>query len=161
MKKTIKLIVNIILLLTLNTHILAQVNVASSTYSGVGYIGWSTAGGAVPFQIAGTQYMTLTTGGLFGIGTSFSPNYKLDVDAGDININTPTNGLRLGSTALGSQFILRNNDIYSSIYLGVFSGNTNTSDHNNTFVGYATGYNTGNTIAGSNNEGSLNTFVGS
>lgn len=116
-----------------------------------------------------------TNPGFVGIG-SFTPSYKLDVDSGDININFPTNGYRITSTAFGSQFVLRNNNIPTSIYVGVGAGNAATYTNANTFVGYNAGvlngshmnsYNSGNhnTFVGhlagaSNDEGFLNSFFG-
>ena len=111
--------------------------------------------------------------GFVGIGTSFTPKYKLDVDAGDINLNTYTNAYRIGDGSTNpsqSYKVLWHNGIISSIYVGVGAGNTNAST-NNTFVGYNCGNAT--TASGSNNtligysaggvttSGEKNIFVGS
>jgi len=132
------------------------------------YLGWSTANdlnfkiGVVP-----TQYMQIngtTSPGWVGIGTAFSPGHLLDVNGGDINVNSANNGYMINS-----QTVLWNNGIPSSIFAGVFAGSpvttgagntfigtfsgsgTHTGNHN-TFVGYATG--------NSNNTAVFNTFLG-
>jgi hypothetical protein len=77
----------------------------------------------------------------------------LDVNGGDININSTANGYRL-TTGVGSNYVLRQNNIPSNIYVGTLSGNGNATN-SNTFVGYKSGFKSGNTGVGVRN-----TFVG-
>lgn len=72
---------------------------------------------------------------------------------GDLNVVVGTNGYKIDN-----DFVLRHNNIKSNIYVGVGAGNSNATAYN-TFVGYNTGANTGNTN-GLPGEGTRNTFVG-
>src|SRR5262245_49365929 len=78
----------------------AQVTTPANTGSSGDYVGWAGSeafdlnvkhNGAyhINFHTNGTQRMTIlgsTNPGFVGIGNGFSPAYKLDVDAGDINL---------------------------------------------------------------------------
>ncbi len=109
------------------------------------------------------------------VGTAFQPggtfpNFKLDVDGGDINIHLIAQGYRIGgSGGSASNFVLRHNGILSNIYVGVLAGNSTSTGINNTFVGSNCGsVNTAglsNTFVGFNSGalntgGSRNTFIG-
>ncbi len=72
--------------------------------------------------------------------------------SGDLNIVANTNGYKIFQ-----QYVLRNNGNPNNIFVGVNAGNTNTTDKN-TFVGFNTGINTGNTAGLTN--GFSNTYVG-
>jgi len=104
--------------------------------------------------------------GFVGIGDNFTnPNNLLDVNGGDIDVNTPNRGYMIGDN-----YVLRHNAIISNIYVGVNAGNGISTAFNNTFVGNLAGNNntTGidNTFVGFNagtlnNAGQWNTFIGS
>lgn len=114
------------------------------------YLGWGTSHD-LPFDINGSNYMTLTAGGLLGIGTA-SPNYLLDVNGGDIDVNSTTKGYRLGGTTSGWGYILWTNGDIGSLYAGIGAGNTSAYGTMNEFVGsYA---------AHSITSGSYNSVVG-
>ncbi len=127
--------------------------------------------------------------GFVGIGPGFLPNFRLDVDKGDINVNQPTNGYRIGGTSAfyPSKYVLWHNGNTDNIYVGVDAGNgnvTNIGDWNsfmgnyagtnigkgneNTFIGAYAGYsnidNGSNSflgyLSGYNNTGDWNTFIG-
>ena len=58
----------IILFAVIQNQSLGQSTSGSPTYVSGNYLGWSSAGGPLPFQMGATQYMELTTAGFFGIG---------------------------------------------------------------------------------------------
>lgn len=99
MKKIKQGIAIILIMMLSNFKMMAQVDVPNHTWVSGYYVGWASANN-LDFKMGTTptQYMTFTSGGLLGIGTTFTPTYKLDVDAGDINVNTSTNCYRLGQT---------------------------------------------------------------
>ena len=86
------------------------------------------------------------TEGFVGIGcaaplgtTIFGPAFpahRLDVDLGDINVNQPKNGYRIGggSALVPSDFVLWHNGNISNIYVGVGAGLYDIGSAN-TFVG--------------------------
>ncbi|MES2622660.1 MAG: hypothetical protein V4615_17560, partial [Bacteroidota bacterium] len=60
------------------------------------------------------------TTGAVGIGNGHVPNHYLDVDLGDININTITKGYRIGgSGSTASNFVLWHNGRITNIFVGV------------------------------------------
>ena len=118
------------------------------------------------------QAMTISgtpaTLGFVGIGTT-GPSYLLDV-AGDININNPYKGYRL-SNSVDSKYVLWNNDDYTSIFVGMYAGNSSMiGNFENTFVGCGAGNSLssgqqGNTFIGylagnTTSTGAANTFIG-
>ena len=117
-----------------SNEINAQSSSGSPSYVPGNYLGWSTAGGPLPFKINSNQYMSLTTGGLLGIGTTFTPTYKLDVDNGDINLNTSTKAFRIGGNV-----ILWHNNHPEDIFVGVDAGNGTMTGHSNTLAGNVAG----------------------
>ena len=72
------------------------------------------------------------------LGIGLTPSYKLDVD-GDIDVNTTTNGYRIGGNTAGWGYILYNDGIISNLYCGIGAGSSLISGINNTLVGYQTG----------------------
>jgi hypothetical protein len=161
-----KKLVIIIFALIVSANAFSQASNAINSSVGAAYLGFFNAGD-LPFKMVGTQYMLLdntANPGYFGIGTAFSPNFKLDVDQGDININTATNAYRINGNA-----VLWHKVNPTNIFVGVGSGTANTTGSNNTFVGNNSGnanvsawnntfmgYNAGT----ANLTGSANTFVG-
>lgn len=115
----------------------------------------STTGGGQPinFWTNTTQKMTIQANGNVGIGTTFTPAFKLDVKGGDINVDDDTKGYRIGHYTGGvpSPYVLRYNSDVSDIYVGVDAGKID-GGAGNTFVGNSAGVN--------NTTGSYNTFVG-
>jgi trimeric autotransporter adhesin len=94
-----------------------------------------------------------------------APNNALDVSAGDIDANTPTNGYMIGD-----QYVLRHKGFTDMMLVGVNAGLSLTGGSNLTFVGSGAGQNVINasnyTFLGyqagfSNTGGSTNTFIGS
>ena len=93
-------------------------------------------GGVSHIFIGGTAF---PNPGFVGIGNTFiTPNFLLDINGGDININNPANGYRLGAGA-ASPFVLWYNNIPSNIYVGINAGGVGVITGNNTFVGNNTG----------------------
>jgi hypothetical protein len=90
--------------------------------------------------------------GFVGVGTNFTnPNNLLDVDGGDIDVNTPSNGYMIGDN-----YVLWNKSMINDIFVGVGAGtNTPAGALNNTFVGFRSG------AQGNNPSFTENTFVGS
>jgi hypothetical protein len=119
-----------------------------------------------------TRYFTVMGGGkinsqpLFGMGVNTeTPNNMLDVNNGDIDVNTPTSGYMIGD-----QYVLRHKSLTDNIFVGVDAGLAFTTGSNNTFVGSGAGQNVGGsgnfTFIGyragyQNLGGSTNTFLGS
>lgn len=112
------------------------------------------------------QRMTiLNTTGFVGLGTA-TPTQKLEVDAGNINVATPTNAYMLG----GQNFLWHKGDVrnlfigvnaglntagvtaFQNTYIGNNAGAANTTGQRNTAVGA----NAGQSIATAN----FNTFIG-
>jgi hypothetical protein len=100
----------------------------------------------------------------FGINTE-TPNNMLDVNNGDIDVNTATRGYMIGD-----QYVLRHKNLTDNIYVGVDAGLSITGGPHNTFIGNGAGQNvtTSNdyTFVGyraghQNLGGSTNTFIGS
>ncbi len=98
----------------------------------------------INFHTTNTQRMTITSGGLVGIGTT-NPIHKLDINDGNINLVTFTRGYMISK-----QFVLWHNGNARNIYVGVGAGNATSSGTNNTFVG--------NRAGNSNTVGYQNTF---
>jgi hypothetical protein len=115
-----------------------------------------------PIHAGGFEWMRIEPGGDIGIGMT-NPVFRVDVDNGDINVNTAANGYRID----GEYVIWHNADV-SNIYVGVGAGIVD-GGNNNTFVGNDAGAanttGTDNTFvgrdAGTDNNGDNNTFVGS
>lgn len=115
-----------------------------------------------PIRAGGAERIRVEAGGDVGIGMT-NPVFRVDVDNGDINVNTAANGYRID----GEYVIWHNADV-SNIYVGVGAG-VNDGGNNNTFVGNDAGATnttgTDNTFvgrdAGIDNNGDNNTFVGS
>jgi hypothetical protein len=173
------LVILFITLIGLQTNVTAQVTTLGNGFPGVAtdYSGWNATRlfpftvahkGNFPinFQTNGIQRMTIRNGtGFVGIGLGFAaPNFLLDVNGGDINVNSANRGYRIASS-----YVLWHNGIASNIYVGVNagsalstgiqntfvgsgSGNQNTSADANAFFGYNAGTNT--------TTGSQNTFLG-
>ncbi|MBL0138142.1 MAG: tail fiber domain-containing protein [Bacteroidetes bacterium] len=90
-------------------------------------------------QILGKQlfYKVLV---FFGIGSGYSPYFRLDVDAGDINLNSFTSAFRIGDGSTGNSFpVLWHNGQIKSIFVGVGAGNSTSTATSNTLIGYQTG----------------------
>lgn len=87
--------------------------------------------------------------GYVGIGLNYlTPDNLLDVDGGDIDVNTITRGYMINDN-----YVLWHNGNEENIFVGVGAGNNNLSGTDNTFAGE----NAGN----SNVDGNHNTAVGS
>lgn len=106
----------------------------------------------------------ITSNGNVGIGTNFTPAYKLDVNGGDINVNTPASGYRIDSN-----YVLRHNGDTRNIFVGIGAGVSNTLGFGNTFTGHVAGNNNtigywntfmGDSAGFSNTEGKKNTYIG-
>nr|MBA3987450.1 hypothetical protein [Flavobacteriales bacterium] len=98
----------------------------------------------INFHTNNTQRMTITSGGLVGIGTT-NPIHKLDINDGNINLVTFTRGYMISK-----EFVLWHNGNARNIYVGQSAGNATSSGTNNTFVG--------NRAGNSNTVGYQNTF---
>lgn len=122
---------------------------------------------------SGTKRMSILSTGEVGIGnfSGFTPAYLLDVNGGDININTSTKGYRIynSTTPAGGKYVLLNNGHQEDIFVGIYAGNGTMNGHFNTYVGNNAGGLTSagyeNTFVGYNagaetNSGHNNTFVG-
>jgi hypothetical protein len=126
----------------------------------------STQTADLQFGTGGTTYMFMggtgyTYPGFIGIGNGFTtPAHLFDVNGGDINVNTTTNGYMLG----GQMFLWHNGNA-NNVFLGI---NTGSTGNKNTFVGSAAGqYNGTNGLntylgweAGNNAFGASNTYLG-
>ncbi|MEO8088188.1 MAG: tail fiber domain-containing protein [Bacteroidota bacterium] len=148
MKNKTVLLISILLLLV--RYCSCQVTIPSNTWApGTNYLGWNTTTHDLSFGFGSgpTQYMQLngnTNPGWLGIGTAFTPNFKLDVDAGDINLNTFTSAYRIGNPTLtpgdpdyNYRVLWHNGDI-TSIFVGVNAGNSGikaAGGINNTLMG--------------------------
>ena len=94
-------------------------------YAGYKFLGWGTTSGDLLFQTNNFQRMVLQDNtGLFGIGLNFTPNNKLDVDSGDIDVNQPVNCYMIGDSAV---LHYRGDATYtvpkvSNIFVGVGAG---------------------------------------
>jgi hypothetical protein len=118
-----------------------------------------------------TNIFTVTGGFKFaaplvamGVNTEV-PNNMLDVEGGDIDVNTPTFGYMIGD-----QHVLWHKGSTDNIYVGVDAGQSVITGQNLTFVGSGAGQNVGAandfTLVGyqagfSSLGGSTNTFIGS
>ncbi|GIV35506.1 MAG: hypothetical protein KatS3mg031_3041 [Chitinophagales bacterium] len=81
-----------------------------------------------------------TAGGNVGIGYNFVPAHRLDVNEGDINVNTINKGYRIGgSGGTPSKYVLWHNGDIANIYVGADAGNANGIGTSNTFVGNGAG----------------------
>ena len=104
--------------------------------------------------IGNPRVTVLGSNGNVGIGNTFTPTYKLDVDQGDINLNqTLTTGIE--SYRINGVPVLWHNQNTSNIFVGAGAGaatNASSTGINNTFVGNNSGQ--------SNTTGVLNTFIG-
>lgn len=82
--------------------------------------------------------MTINNNGNVGIGTGFiNPNNKLDVDGGDIDVNTPQRSYMISDTS-----VLWHKGNTSNILLGALAGNNHgfNQPSENTYVGYKSGF---------------------
>lgn len=125
----------------------------------VRYLGWdaSPAANAIPLRIdhRGTNRINIFTGptqrmtilgtasgpnqGFVGIGANYAtPNNLLDVNGGDIDVNTATR-----SYMLNNQSILWHKGSNTNLFVGVQAGQAHplNSLAENTFVGYRSGFN--------------------
>ena len=110
-------------------------------------LGSTTAGVPLNLWAGNAQRMTiLGTNGFVGIGIT-APNNLLDVNGGDIDVNTPARGYMIGD-----QFVLRHKGDVNNIFVGVNAGFFNTTGTRNTFLGNASGF--------ANDGASYNTFLG-
>lgn len=76
----------------------AQSDVLTHVRSNTFFVGWDNTGTSGSLEIRndftqpinfftnGSQQATILSNGNVGIGTAFSPTFKLDIDAGDINL---------------------------------------------------------------------------
>lgn len=72
-----------------------------------------------------------STFGNVGIGKNFTNALqRLDVDSGNIDVNTPTQGYMIGD-----QYVLRHKGDTTNIFAGAGAGASNTTGFSNTFVG--------------------------
>lgn len=107
------LVILFITLIGLQTNVTAQVTTLGNGFPGVAtdYSGWNATRlfpftvahkGNFPinFQTNGIQRMTIRNGtGFVGIGLGFAaPNFLLDVNGGDINVNSANRGYRIASS---------------------------------------------------------------
>lgn len=90
--------------------------------------------------------VSINSVGNVGIATSI-PGFRLDVNDGDINVNTSRYGYRINDS-----YVLWHNDKSGSIYVGG-AGSSSASGTNNTLTGYLAG-------ASASFSGSNNTFNG-
>jgi hypothetical protein len=114
-----------------------------------------------PFYAFTNQVLPLTA---MGVNTE-TPNNMLDVNGGDIDVNTSSSGYMIGD-----QYVLRHKGLTDNILVGVDAGLNLTGGTHLTFVGNGAGQNVINagnyTFVGfnagfSNTGGSTNTFIGS
>ncbi|MDQ3193158.1 MAG: hypothetical protein M3Q58_16360 [Bacteroidota bacterium] len=87
----------------------------------------------INFYTTNTQRMTITSGGLVGIGTT-NPIHKLDINDGNINLITSTRGYMINK-----RFVLWHNGDASNIYVGQNAGNATATGSFNTFLGNRAG----------------------
>ncbi len=87
----------------------------------------------INFYTTNTQRMTITSGGLVGIGTT-NPIHKLDINDGNINLITSTRGYMISK-----QFVLWHNGNARNIYVGENAGNATATGSFNTFLGNRAG----------------------
>jgi trimeric autotransporter adhesin len=185
-----------LLIATLALVFLYKKTNAQSTQSGLGVIGHSNLGGVathyigwdaastiplslehrgnfpINFQTNGVQRMTImNTTGFVGINI-VAPNQLLTVDAGNININTTSNGYMIGNTMtlwrgsagsgtnifVGANTGTANTTGVSNTFIGNNAGASNTTATDNTFIGYNAGTNT---VTGGALTARDNVFVGS
>lgn len=118
-----------------------------------------------------TGYFTILGGGkkfeapLLGVGVNtITPNDMLDVEGGDIDVNTGTRGYKIGNN-----YVLWHKGEIKNIYVGVGAGANASSGTENTYVGNNAGENHAaglrNTYVGfaagqANTSGNFNTFIG-
>lgn len=146
MKKIIHIVTGIMIMMSLNSNVLAQGGAINNTPgAGSNVLGWDGTVGTgvqditlenqfanknVTFNTnntgtngSSTTKMTIlgnsgSTSGYVGIG-NFTPAYKLDVDAGDINLNTSSKAYRIGGDR-----ILWHGGTINDIFVGVGAGNS-------------------------------------
>jgi trimeric autotransporter adhesin len=82
----------------------------NNAYNATWYLGWSTSQN-LPFKLAGTQYMTLTT-------------------AGDLNLNTAARRYQIAGNN-----VLWHNGNTANIFVGVGAGTSNSTGAQNTYIG--------------------------
>jgi hypothetical protein len=123
----------------------------------------TTTNNARPATSAFNGWDNTGTPGPLDIRNDFSPRERIDFwlntlnclqiqTSGDLDVVQGANGYKIGNN-----YVLRNNNIPTSIFVGVqsgFSTPTTTGSVNNTYVGYKTGYSTTTTL------GYDNTFIG-
>jgi hypothetical protein len=107
-----------------------------------------------PSAIVSNIKMVITPTGLVGIGSGgfVSPNNRLDVDAGDIDINTPQNSYMIGDSS-----VLHHKGAGSNLFMGVGAGQNHLVSNYvyNILIGHNTGFN----LVGGANGGS-NIMIG-
>lgn len=113
--------------------------------------------------------MTILNTGEVGVG-NFTPIYKFDVEAGDINLHTITNGYRIvGGGGSTSDYVLWHNGNLQDIFVGVGAGNNFMMHHAHVCVGNLSGTRitfgdsltfVGDESGTTNDTGSYNTAVG-
>jgi hypothetical protein len=164
MKKSILFLTFIFFLGIINSS--AQWDYITWTHTGgiPGTLGTSAAYDVI-FGTNSTQQMILKTSGNFGIGgSSFTPLHLLDVDQGDIDVNTSsTRGYMIGGANV--LYIYGQPD---NIFTGYLAGSSSVTGQYNTVAGYSAGNSllsgTSNTLtgafAGTNIKGSNGGFYG-
>ena len=82
----------------------AQSTTAGNAYSAGYFLGWDNFNQNLDFGFGSplyTPFMSLTPAGNFGIGPNFiTPNNRLDVDSGDIDVNMPVFSYKIGDSAV-------------------------------------------------------------
>lgn len=103
-----------------------------------------------------TRYFTVMGGGkissqpLWGMGVNTeTPNNMLDVNGGDIDVNTAARGYMIAD-----QYVLYHKGNITNLYAGVNAGLNNAAGNDNTVIGY-------NSASITNNLGVKNTVIGS
>jgi hypothetical protein len=112
-KELLILAIMVIVSAKLNTTF-GQSSSANNNFLAGNYLGWSTSHD-LPFQLNGTQYLTLRS-------------------TGDLNLNGSTNGFQINGN-----YMLWNNGNTADIFVGYGAGNTTTTGHQNIFIGYNVG----------------------
>ncbi|HKR03787.1 MAG TPA: tail fiber domain-containing protein [Bacteroidia bacterium] len=136
MKKNFTICIMLVISVLWSIETNAQSTAADNIWTSVKFLGWGATSGDLPFKTNNTTRMTLqNTTGYLGIGTSFSPAYKLDVDNGDINLNTSTKGYRIGGDV-----ILKTGGSNNNIFVGYNAGNNTMTADYNTIVGRGAGF---------------------
>ena len=148
MKNRFILIFSIILLISIQTANSQQWNtLLGNTITGTEYLGGDGTS-TVPLRLKTITNFPIN----FYTNNSANPTMS-HLTNGDLDVTTSTCRYLINSYP-----ILWHNGVIRNIYLGVGAGNVNNT-HSNTFVGYNTGLNSGNSAL-LLRHGSRNTFVG-